>query len=212
MIEYKGNVGVITGDIVKSRKIPNEDYDGLLYALDECIGFLTRKFDGSYDIFSGDSFQILLQDPVKAIESALIIRLTLRTTKPFFDCRQSIGIGKIDVLRGSVKTSTGEAFILSGENIKSIRGDNIKIFSNNREFNEKVELLTSFVDFLVGNITKLQAEALLNYLLAEEKSHIVIARNMQRERTSVTKLLNASHYQLVSKYLNEMDFFIKEYL
>ncbi|RJL37295.1 hypothetical protein [Pectobacterium carotovorum] len=211
MNETKKIYGVITGDIVKSRKIPIEKYDILLYTLETCIKFLTDKFNGRYDIFSGDSFQILFQDPIKAIESSLIIRLTLRTTEPFFDCRQSIGIGAIDTLRESVKKSTGEVFILSGENVNSLKNENIKIFSDNEFFNSRVDLLTSFLDFLVGNITKLQAEALLSYLLAEEKNHANIAKMMRRERTSVTKLLNSSHYQLVSKYLSEVEYFIKEY-
>jgi len=203
-------VAVITGDIIKSQKLEATDYEKMLYTLESTIRTLISKSKSSFDIFRGDSFQIIFQKSIDAIKAAIIIRLALKTAKPSFDARQSIGIGGVMSLRNDVKSSIGEAFVLSGRGLDKMKGKFISITSGNAGLQSKVELLTKFLDAIISNLTLNQAEVLLCYLTSEDKSHSTIASLTGKNRSNVTKLLNASHYQLIDEYLNHMANYITE--
>lgn len=194
--------GVLTGDIVKSRDIETSDYDKLLYTLDRTFKALAEESDLKFDIYRGDSFQAIFSEPSEALKAAIIIRLALRTSTPPFDARQSIGIGKISSLRQDVRSSIGEAFTLSGTGLDEIKGKNISIRTNNNELQERLELVTSFVDAHISSLPPAQSEVLMHYLISRDKSHNAIALASGKGRSNVTRLLNACRYQLVDEYLS----------
>ncbi|MGE5409759.1 MAG: hypothetical protein ACM3MI_02275, partial [Clostridiales bacterium] len=72
---------VITGDIVKSRKIAPKDIDSVISSLKEVFGLINDKLlnkEGAFEIFRGDSFQGIVPYPEKALLVSLIIRAHLR--------------------------------------------------------------------------------------------------------------------------------------
>ncbi|MFT4937414.1 MAG: hypothetical protein ACI88A_000429 [Paraglaciecola sp.] len=198
-------VGVLTGDIVKSRKIDVNNYDEMLYTLESTLRMLVDKTGVEFDIFRGDSFQAIFPTAADAIKGALIVRLALKAATPPLDVRQSIGIGSVSSLRHNAKSSTGEAFILSGNGLDEIKNRNMVIKSNNKSFQNRITLITKFLDILIGGLTSIQSETLLHYLMAIDKSHSAIASSLKKTRSNTTKLLLASHYQLVAEYLDYCD-------
>lgn len=198
-------VGVLTGDIVKSQRIDINNYDEMLYTLESTFRMLVDKTGVEFDIFRGDSFQAIFPTARDAIKGALIVRLALKAATPPLDVRQSIGIGKVSSLRHNAKSSIGEAFVLSGNGLDEIKNRNIVIKSNSEKFQNRITLSTKFLDVLIGGLTSIQSETLLHYLMAKDKSHNAIAASLKKTRSNTTKLLIASHYQLVGEYLVYFD-------
>jgi len=193
---------VLTGDIVKSRAIAAEDYDQLFYTLQRTLQMLTEPVDGKFDIYRGDAFQAIFTDPATAIHAALVLRLALRTANPTFDARQCIGIGNITVLRPDVRSSMGEAFVLSGTGLDQMKGTYLAVRSHHSAQQERLELVTRLMDAHLSHLSSAQAEVLMYYLLATDKSHQAVAAAAGKNRNNVTRLLNASRYHLVVDYLN----------
>jgi len=192
---------VLTGDIVKSRAIAAEDYDQLFYTLQQTLQKLTLHQQGKFDIYRGDAFQAIFAKPAAAIRAALVLRLALRTATPAFDARQCIGIGSITVLRPDVRSSMGEAFVLSGTGLDSMKAGHLLVRSHHAAQQERLELVTRLMDAHLSHLSPAQSEVLLHYLLAEDKSHQAVAAAAGKNRSNVTRLLNASGYHLVVDYL-----------
>ncbi|MBL4630645.1 MAG: hypothetical protein JKY14_05615 [Paraglaciecola sp.] len=198
-------VGVITGDIVDSQKIEPENYDNMLYTLERTFTELKERRDVTFEIYRGDAFQAIFSNPVDAVKSAVIIRLALKTAISSFDVRQNVGIGGVTSRRSDIKTSTGEAFTLSGKGLDNIRSSYIAVTTNNKQFQSKIGLLTKFLDAHLSGLTLIQSETLLCYLTSEDKSHEFIASSLSKTRSNTTKLLNAGHYQLIDEYSSYFD-------
>ena len=61
---------VITGDLVKSRKIRNEDVESVIASLKDCfleINRLLLNGKGKFELYRGDSFQYLIPEHQKAL-------------------------------------------------------------------------------------------------------------------------------------------------
>ncbi|GAB3033905.1 hypothetical protein [Bowmanella dokdonensis] len=191
---------VLTGDLVDSSQVPANHYDTLLYNLDQTLIQICDRFSGSYNIYRGDAFQLLLNQPDQALHAALLIRLSLKSAQS--DARISVGLGKVDNLRQDIKSATGEAFTLSGKGLEQMDHlQRLKISSAASEFQFHMELLLRFADLLVGKTTARQAAALHEYLSLKDNSHQQIARRMNTSRVNVTKLLNQGHYELLSEFI-----------
>ncbi|WP_413282597.1 hypothetical protein [Vibrio sp. MA40-2] len=203
-------VSVITGDIVDSQKIAPEDYEKMLTILKTVLTKLVEQVDARFDMYRGDAFQIVFFEPADAVLSALKIRLALKTSELRIDARQCIGIGRAMHIGNDIKTSTGEAFVLSGTGLDKLKSNHLTIQSNNSAFQDKTYLLTKFLDAHISGLTTIQTEALWSYFDLTTKTHEDIATALGKKRTNITKLLNASHYQLIEEYIRHFEKCVKE--
>lgn len=190
---------VLTGDLVDSGKIPSEQYDNLLYQLNQLLTKVSAA-QGRYNIFRGDAFQLLLADPDRAISGMLIIRLGLISHG--WDARISAGFGGISNPRADTKTATGEAFTLSGKGLDNMTTQQrLSISSSNQQYQFHMPLLLQFADTLISQISKRQACALYEYFTLTDNSHQAIARRLGSSRVNATRLLNQGHYQLLQEFV-----------
>jgi hypothetical protein len=199
---------VITGDLIKSRKIAAQDFDAIRYRLEQVLTYLSDKYDAKYDVYRGDSFQIIFPSINYSITSALLIRLALRSVKTSgqkFDARLSIGLGTVDTQRTKLRSSTGEAFNLSGIGLDKLKGQNIGVFTHSKEFQNRIGLLIKFVDAKIDNLTQVQVQALYEYLIDENNNHDEIAKRLNKSRVNTTKLLNMASYQLFDEFIDTFE-------
>lgn len=123
----KGKVyAVITGDIVKSSKLDRdarrELFDAMQKIGGELVNWLGKEVTPyPFDIFSGDSWQVLLADPARALDAAVFYRVGLiaemgaKKSKRKVDTRMAIALGEIDFVPGNrVSEGEGWAFRESG--------------------------------------------------------------------------------------------------
>lgn len=196
---------VITGDLIKSRKIAAEDFDEIRYRLEQVLTYLADKYGAEYDVYRGDSFQVIFPSMDYSIKSALLIRLALKsvqTSGQKFDARTSIGLGTVGTQRTKLRSSTGEAFNLSGIGLDQLKGQNIGVFTNSKEFQTRIDLLIKFVDAKIGDLTQVQIQALYEYLVDKNNSHDAIAKRLNKSRVNTTKLLNMANYQLFDEFID----------
>lgn len=194
---------VLTGDLVKSRSIAGEQYDTVLYQLEQLLVAQTKTLGCNYNFYRGDAFQILLPQPREAVTLALYIRLTLLSLSR--DCKISIGLGEVTNLRHDVKSASGPAFTLSGNGLDQLpAGQRLVIQSQQPLLQQVLAVPLRMADNMLSKLTARQAEALLLYFLMPGSSHESIATKLGTSRENVTKLLNNNHadYQLLQAFMH----------
>ncbi|MGM0423703.1 MAG: hypothetical protein ACQEQX_02140 [Thermodesulfobacteriota bacterium] len=117
---------VLTGDIIGSSRLSGEQRQELYQAMQRASARLQEAFvlavPLEMDIFRGDSWQLLVAEPEKALRIGLLYRLDIRTSfADKADSRFGLGIGRILFLPGErVSQGEGPAFRLSGQALDSL--------------------------------------------------------------------------------------------
>jgi hypothetical protein len=127
-VELDRLYGVISGDIVASTKIGPIERERLFAlmkqgsaALQEWLG--KRAMPLEIDVYSGDSWQILLTAPGKSLAAGLFFRAHLLASTPRRDTRLAVAVGPIDFVPGrKASEGDGAAFRLSGQLLVSDLG------------------------------------------------------------------------------------------
>jgi hypothetical protein len=116
--------GVITGDIVDSTLVPIEFRHIVIDIMNNVVVDFKPLVKVDYEIYRGDSFQVVVDDITHALEVAIAIRSALRSItiegQDTLDARLSVGIGEISFLSDSILTSDGEAFRYSGREFDAL--------------------------------------------------------------------------------------------
>jgi hypothetical protein len=117
---------VITGDVVGSSLLSVEKRRILPEVIRSVSDRLQENFSAlphPVEIFRGDSWQYLVNDPALSLRTALYFRAEVRSTMDVkdLDTRIAIGIGTIDFLpEGNLSGGDGPAFRLSGAALDSL--------------------------------------------------------------------------------------------
>ena len=191
-------IGVISGDIIKSQTIPQQQYDAMLYQLAQSLRGICDQHT-LWNIYRGDAFQLQINQPEQLVKSAILVYLQLKAAG--YEVRQSMALGKIDNPRSDIKTATGSAFTLSGQGLDKIANQRFVLSIAEQPTQECLALNLAFVDVLLTKITQKQANALYVYLTNDENNHASIAKELKTSRENVTKLLNLAHYQLIERFI-----------
>lgn len=132
-------VAVITGDIINSRLIDNQDvWLSPLKKIFKEFGKSGKK----WELYRGDSYQLEIPQPEEALLTAIRIKATIRCIKGI-DVRQAIGIGEKNFESSKMAESNGEAFIYSGEQFDSLIKDKqtLAIRTANNAINQELNLM-----------------------------------------------------------------------
>jgi hypothetical protein len=178
---------VITGDLVKSRKIIDADIEKVINSLKKTFDEINHQLlgdKGSFEIFRGDSFQGLIPQPQLALLVAIIIRAHLRTYEPSFglrshlnsgkpilhaysDARIAIGVGTIRYNANKITESQGDAFLKSGNSFDKLskEKERLAIVTPWENVNSELAVSCTLADALVSRWTASTAEAMYHYLL-----------------------------------------------
>ncbi|MBS3788901.1 hypothetical protein KGY79_11980 [Candidatus Bipolaricaulota bacterium] len=207
---------VLTGDVVNSRAL-----EGYGECLDEVFGLFERDYREELplkvDRYSGDRFQVLLNDSPISLRSALYLFTKLSSMEQPIQTRISIGTGEIeDVPNGRVSTGEGEAFRLSGSNLDQIKKhQRVTLETSNDVFREdENSLLRGSMDLLSAllmNLSSAQAEVVWYKLkgLTQED----IAQKTGRRQQTVSDILIAGYWRNLKNFLEvfEQEFGEKKY-
>ncbi len=178
---------VITGDLVKSRKIINDDIAPVIKSLKETFSEIKHELlngKGTFEIFRGDSFQGQIPRPELALLVSIIIRARLRSYEPLFvsigsrkqdkpilhsysDARIAIGIGSVSYNAKRIAESQGEAFEKSGHAFDEMQKENerLAIATPWENINNELEVECKLADAIISRWTASTAEAMYHHLL-----------------------------------------------
>jgi len=182
-VEKNRLYAIATGDIIDSSKLSPPDRKRLLFVMQRASvalrSFLKEAVPLEVDIFRGDSWQMFIAQPEKALVAALYFRAYLKATMAprRVDTRLAVGVGTIDFLPNDrVSKGDGEAFRYSGRALEELKGHHRMAFVFPRRFDEQIALAVQtvvyLIDALVVRWTPRQALAVLGALEGKNQDEI----------------------------------------
>lgn len=196
--------GVITGDLVDSTKIDARWRPMVADTLTAVVADFTVLSTMRLEMFRGDSFQIVVDDIRWAMTVALAVRARLRATSPEgnngWDARVALGIGDMAYDSGSIVTSDGEAFRLSGHAFDSLGKRRLAVATTWNDVDETLELNTKFADETISSWTVKQARVVYGELLTR-KSQKDLAEHLGMSPQNINFIWNLSKCPLILEYV-----------
>jgi len=199
--------GVITGDIVNSSQLSEEEHKTCLHQIEQMISKLNDSFDARGDVFRGDEFQVFVPNPKNALRCAVLLRLTLMTSVKSADARVSVGIGEYKDIEDELrKTARGEAFELSGRTLNNMEEERLKVtLPKTNELKLETQLLVKYLDFIITGLSEKQAEVLLPRILSPELTQEKLSEKTGIKRRSLASRLQRSNATLILDTLDVLE-------
>ena len=205
---------IITGDIVQSTQILSRSE--LLSSIQTLVGELQELTPFKFELFRGDSFQLLLDDPIHALKIALLIRAGLqgKTTEASphkWDARLSIGLGTINYTSDQIITSDGEAYRNSGREFDALGKRRLALRTPWEAVNDEFAVSTAFADDIISGWSITQAQTIYQSLFYDITQRDM-AEKLGRTSQNISKLLVAAKESLLKLYLKRFETVIKSRL
>ena len=187
---------VMTADIVNSQKLSSINYETLMAKLNSYLVAQSTQLNTQFQIYRGDSFQVVFKDKFSIFKHAIEQRLFF--LQQGLDVRVSLATGAIKVPYTNLATATGKSLVSAGKGLDNIKGERL-IY--NDAASDSFLLNIRFVDLLLSKLSIKQAQVLLLYLQQNKPEHLKLAEQLGTSRANVTKLLNLAHYTLVESFI-----------
>ncbi len=193
-------IAVISGDIINSTGLSADQFERLLARIKEIQTWMsTENPSNAHSIIRGDEFQSVVHDIGNTLRYTLIYRLGIKALGKAFDSRISFAIARHAELRESVSESMGEAFVLSGRGLKSLKNHRLVFSSDRAELNTQFDLLFQYLDRQLTDLTARQCEVMLPMLkTTQDLSISELATQLDVATATVSKSLKASGWPLIS--------------
>lgn len=191
-------IGIITGDIVNSRKLSSIIWiDGFKQLLNTF-----GKNPIEWEIYRGDEFQLEVKNPEEALIIALHIKSYFKTMK--LDVRMSIGFGDMTYKANKISESNGSAFSRSGEVFETLKKQkiNLAINSGNETFDAEINLMLRlslvFMDNWLVQSAEFVLAAIENPSLSQEEIGVKLGIN----QAAVSRRRKRAQFDLVMEMEN----------
>lgn len=193
-------VCVITGDIINSkRNNPKAWLKPLKKELDT-IG----KSPKVWEIYRGDSFQVIVANPKNALLTAIKIKATLKCIQGI-NVRMSIGMGNRTHNAPKVTESNGSAFVHSGEKFETLKKEkqNLAIKSDWPTFDEEMNLYLKLSLIAMDNWTVNAAEIVKTAMENPGKLQEELGQIVGIKQNAISNRLKRAYYGEIME-VNEM--------
>lgn len=193
-------VAVITGDIINSKRNNPKTWLRVLKKELEKAG----KSPKTWDIYRGDSFQLLVNNPEDALLTAIKIKASLKSIKNT-NVRMSVGIGDITYAAPKITESNGTAFVHSGEKFELLKKEkqNLAIKSDWPAFDKDMNLFLKLASIAMDNWTTNAAEIVYTTLENPGKLQEELGRIVGIKQNAISNRLKRAYYDEIVE-LNEM--------
>jgi hypothetical protein len=213
---YNKMRGVITGDIVGSSQIKTEYRERLLNCLNTMEKELQCVSPFRMELFRGDSFQLLVDDPAAAAKVAILLRAGLINHTPnqgkgIWDAKISLGIGNVEFLSDNIVTSDGEAFQYSGRQLDLMGKHRLTIKTPWQDVNDELEVSTAFVDDIITGWSSKQA-GMIYLSLKQDAPKKEVAEHIGTSVQNVRNVLSSAREPLIRMYLERYCTVITDHL
>lgn len=202
---------VMTGDLVSSS---TKERKSLLMELKRALDtFITKKTAlpiSGYELYRGDSFQGVIDEPEEALKKVLQIRTYLKKSSknPDSDARIAIGIGTIDYPANSIAESDGEAFRNSGPVLDEMKNEmKIKLKTPWKVVNEEMEVQLVLADAIISRWSASQAEVISKSLEGHKQTEI--ASSLGISQSAVNQRLKAANWEAIEQLIERYHYLIQ---
>jgi hypothetical protein len=193
-------VAVITGDVINSKKnAPRIWLTPLKRELNR-IG----KTPKTWEIYRGDSFQLVINKPEDALLTAMKIKARLKSVKGI-NVRMAIGIGSRSYNAAKVTESNGSAFVNSGEKFEMLNQEkqNLAIKSDWPQFDNEMNLYLKLALIAMNNWTINTAEIVSVAMGNPEKSQQQLGKMIGIKQSAISTRLGRAYFEEIME-VNEM--------
>ncbi|MEO9022836.1 MAG: hypothetical protein ABI237_08465 [Ginsengibacter sp.] len=191
---------VITGDVINSTKnVPRVWLKPLKKELNE-IGESPKV----WEIYRGDSFQVLVNDPVNALITAIKIKAALKSIQNT-DVRMALGLGSRTYNAPKITESNGSAFVHSGEKFELLKSEKqtLCIKSDWPDFDREMNLYLKLILIPMDSWTVNAAEVVKAAIDYPGKSQEELGLMVGVKQNAVSSRLKRACYSEVME-VNEM--------
>ncbi|HLP73295.1 MAG TPA: hypothetical protein VK155_10360 [Bacteroidales bacterium] len=198
-------ISIITGDIINSRKAETRVW--IKQLKDELSSF--GKNPSDWEIFGGDSFELRVNDPLKALLASLRIKAAIKLLKPL-DVRMAIGIGEMTYKSRKISECNGPAFIYSGDKFQTLKKEKLKIAvkSDWPDFDNIVNLCLRLGMIAMDRWSAVSAETVLMALSYPGASQEDLGRKLKIKQNTVSVRFKRAHFDDIMEindlYQNEL--------
>ena len=184
-------IAIITGDIIASRKVVNQD-KWLLPLKSLFNSWGKRPVD--WELERGDFFQVEVKSPEDALKKALQIKALIKKVEPL-DVRMAIGIGEKTYTGESISESNGEAFIYSGEKFDLLDKEDITLGIKTPwyDFDEEMNLYLKLAGTFMNKWTISSAELMEIILNDSNATQEEIGKRLGIKQNSVSGRWNRAN-------------------
>jgi len=193
-------IAVITGDVIDSKK----NAPGIwLTPLKEELNRI-GKTPKTWQIYRGDSFQVVISKPEDALLVAMKLKASLKAVKGI-NVRMAIGIGKRTYNAAKVTESNGSAFVNSGEKFETLKQEkqNLAVKSDSAEFDKEMNLYLKLALIAMNNWTVNTAEIVSVAMENPDKSQQQLGQMVGIKQSAISTRLRRAYYEEIME-VNEM--------
>lgn len=211
---------VVTGDIIESTKLSEEENTTLIQGLKLIIDNFEKDQTLKGEIFRGDSLQCLVHKPSEALKITLLIKTFVKgivsntnlkekndseklISKPVFDIRLAIGIGEINSEKERLAISQGEAFNLSGRLLDDMKHKQTIAIKTNDSFNNELDTAFKLLDFILSNATQNQSEVI--YYKLQGLTEVEISEKIGVNQSAVNQRSNSSGWSAINSLIQRFE-------
>ena len=193
-------IAVITGDIIGSQKASPRLWLSSLKKELNAIGESPRY----WEIYRGDSFQLLVTSPREVLRVAIKIKASLKCI-PEIDARMAIGLGDYAHREPRVTESNGTAFVHSGELFEKLKSEkqNLAIRSPWPEFDREMNLLLKLSLIVMDHWTMNAAEVVKTTMENPGKVQEELGQIVGIRQNAISNRLKRAYYDEIME-VNEL--------
>ena len=192
-------IGIITGDIISSRKLSSKIWMDNFKQLLDTFG----ENPTEWEIYRGDEFQLEVKNPEDILMIAFQIKSYFKTLK--LDVRMSIGFGDLTYKATKISESNGTAFSRSGEVFETLKKQkiNLAINSGNEKFDNEINLMLrlglTFMDNWLVQSAEFVLRSIENPTLSQEEIGVKLGINQaavsrRRKRAQFDLIVDLDQY------------------
>lgn len=193
-------IAVITGDIVGSRKLVNQEK--WLVPLKKLLSsWGIRPKD--WELARGDFFQVEIADPEEVIQRAFELKALIKKVEPIdnrkkistIDVRMAIGIGEKNYSGETISESNGPAFVHAGDKYDQLQKENVTIAIKSpwSDFDEEMNLYLKLAGTFMDTWSVSSAELVEIVLKYQNTTQEVIGKQLGIKQNSVSGRWNRAH-------------------
>ncbi|PVX50042.1 hypothetical protein C7377_1688 [Balneicella halophila] len=186
-------IAVITGDIIASRKLVNQNK--WMSPLKELLSTWGES-PLDWKLERGDFFQIEVVQPKEVLKKVLEIKALIKKVKPLeeqktsssIDVRMAIGIGEKTYTGTSISENNGSAYIHSGEKFDSLKKEDVTIGIKSpwQDFDREMNLYLKLAGLFMDKWTLSSAELVEIVLKNPDATQEVIGEQLNIKQNSVS--------------------------
>jgi hypothetical protein len=218
---------VITGDLINSTRLSAKVRQRILGEIEFAFELWDKDFGTRSEMFRGDGFQCLVDDPADSLRICLIQKTFIRSLTPtpgsgsskrirnnlvpgvslsqgILDARIAIGIGDAGVVGKRLATSAGTAFEVSGKLLDTMKTKKQALaIASTDSYTRELEAVSALLNAVLSRTTPLQCKVINYKLLGYTEMEIAVKSGIMQ--SAVNQRSSGGNWNALDTYVTHFE-------